>query len=844
MMAWLLALFPGDLEGRLIDRVTFSHVGTVDQAEVDALWDMDAGEAYRQTTVEESLQRLYRLNRFQDIQVEAEREDNTVRLHVHLIRRPLIGHIRWQGATLFDRDRLRRISGVDAGAPVEPATLEAARQRLRGFFHDQGYPEAEVRYKLLPEADGDRQQLTWLLQENRPTTLQRLVFWGPRVYPDWRLIWISRLFPGTRLTHRQLREARHRLERYYLERGYLKVRIDPPAYPRVAGPVTLVWRIDADRPVQVRFLGNRAIAAFELKDAIHLFEGRLITPAVLAQHSQTLTRYYQNRGYPEARVSAHVADQDVVFRIQEGPRVVIDRLVVTGAPPFLESAVLEAAAPLRGPYDPARSSRVQEAVTGLLQRQGYRDASMETGWNPAHPGVLRLDLHPGPRYLVGRVDLAGWPLEMFPALRAQADVPFDPQLPAADALFLMSQLREAGYAESTVRPHVSLDRQAHLADIRYDVTPGPLQRIAHVLLRGLIFTRPLVVQRHLAFRPGDPVRPSELSRTQRALFDTGLFRQVNVQAVPQEDPCVADVVVEVTEGQQMRIGMGIGYASVEGPSANLGYVEENLGGWNRRLNLTASLSWEQQSLRATLGEPYLGGPATNGEVGLFVLNQTVLEPVWRTGAMAAVHHVLSPALIGSLRGFGEYRHARDRQGIVLRGIASALFDSRDSWVNPTLGSYAALDLMVTTDMKGQERLFKPTFRAATFSPLDADTVWMAGARMGYVASLGTPLANDQLFQIGGPIGIRGFALSEALTGRALLMGTAEIRRTLWPSWIGAVFLDLGTVFTRTPDLRLSIGAGLRYVTPLGVVRLDGALKLSPHPGESPGALHLTIGDLF
>ena len=42
--------------------------------------------------------------------------------------------------------------------------------------------------------------------------------------------------------------------------------------------------------------------------------------------------------------------------------------------------------------------------------------------------------------------------------------------------------------------------------------------------------------------------------------DTGLFRRVDVKAVPLEDPRLADVVVDVSEGQQLRIGMGIGYA--------------------------------------------------------------------------------------------------------------------------------------------------------------------------------------------------------------------------------------------------------------------------------------------
>ena len=46
------------------------------------------------------------------------------------------------------------------------------------------------------------------------------------------------------------------------------------------------------------------------------------------------------------------------------------------------------------------------------------------------------------------------------------------------------------------------------------------------------------------------------------------------------------------------------------------------------------------------------------------------------------------------------------------------------------------------------------------------------------------------------------------------------------------------------DLRASFGAGIRYGTPVGPLRIDYGQKIHRRPGESPGELHFNIGHTF
>ena len=74
---------------------------------------------------------------------------------------------------------------------------------------------------------------------------------------------------------------------------------------------------------------------------------------------------------------------------------------------------------------------------------------------------------------------------------------------------------------------------------------------------------------------------------------------------------------------------------------------------------------------------------------------------------------------------------------------------------------------------------------------------------------------------------------------------------------GVVFIDAGNVNSepiqykllnekepRFFDLRLSSGAGVRVITPMGVLRFEYGFKLDTKKGESPDRFEFTISGLF
>ena len=87
-----------------------------------------------------------------------------------------------------------------------------------------------------------------------------------------------------------------------------------------------------------------------------------------------------------------------------------------------------------------------------------------------------------------------------------------------------------------------------------------------------------------------------------------------------------------------------------------------------------------------------------------------------------------------------------------------------------------------------------------------------------------------------------------LGGNSMAVFNAEYRFPIFSSLGGAVFADIGNVFARSTidfsDLRLGIGGGIRYLSPVGPIRIDIGWPMNRRPYERPFAYSVTLGYAF
>jgi outer membrane translocation and assembly module TamA len=135
---------------------------------------------------------------------------------------------------------------------------------------------------------------------------------------------------------------------------------------------------------------------------------------------------------------------------------------------------------------------------------------------------------------------------------------------------------------------------------------------------------------------------------------------------------------------------------------------------------------------------------------------------------------------------------------------------------------------------------------------------LLGSIQPYGATETAEIPRNVRFFSGGPGSVRGFRLNrlgpldsdgDPVGGNSLIEGSVELRFPIAGQFWGALFVDFGNVFSepltyRLNDLRYAAGPGIRYMTPIGPIRLDIGFVIDPRSNEDSSRLEFSIGQAF
>jgi translocation and assembly module TamA len=121
----------------------------------------------------------------------------------------------------------------------------------------------------------------------------------------------------------------------------------------------------------------------------------------------------------------------------------------------------------------------------------------------------------------------------------------------------------------------------------------------------------------------------------------------------------------------------------------------------------------------------------------------------------------------------------------------------------------------------------------------------------------TDVPVDERIFLGGAGTVRGYGYKniaprdgegDLIGGRSSILFSGEIRYRLNDSFGIVGFVDAGnvyeTIYPQFNDLKVGVGAGVRYLTPVGPIRLDLAVPLQPDEGDPSWAIYVGFGQSF
>ena len=644
------------------------------------------------------------------------------------------------------------------------------------------------------------------------------------------------------------------------------------------------------RDVEVDIQGNDELWTLTIRSFLKAYRSERFSEGLIADIVLDLEELYRSEGMPFVRVRARHrqvgGEIRVTFRIEEGPRVSIREVRFEGMPALSEDGLREDLATTdepwlgRTPYVEADLEADVAVIAGRLRREGFVDAVVWTE-TTFDEGRTEADVvfraRQGPRIGIASVEVEGnlaiGAGKIREALTFEPGEPYNRRKLERQRAIVREMYADIGYARTTVEATAEVDREAGEARVLLRVDEGREYRVRKAHFRGFVITSPGLLRKQLALPEGETYSRRRVRKTVDNLYRLGIFEWVrdDVEVVGEDE---VDLVFRVKERPPGLIKVGGGYGSFEGPRGALGISYANVFGFAKRAE--ADIQGSRVGYRTALRyiDPRILQSRVKGQIELYLEDRE--DPVfriYRLGGKVTVGRPIIEKIEGAVRARREQSEVSDLdtglvaqdKSINLRSMALILTrDSRDAPMAPVHGSVVRLEWEAAGGLLGGDGNFdKVTAGYALFTPIHREYAVIAlAARAGWIF----PRDRDELgpiqeqFFTGGESTVRAFREKEILPrtsntlpagpgGNSSLVLNAELRFRIWKELWGGAFWDAGNVWVqkdgiRMTDLRHSPGVGLRYLTPVGPLRLDWAYKLWRLPEERPWELHLSVGFAF
>ncbi len=534
-------------------------------------------------------------------------------------------------------------------------------------------------------------------------------------------------------------------------------------------------------------------------------------------------------------------------------------------------------------YTPSRLNQGLANLREELRRLGYRDAVVEAGPVAADPMTGRVTVAvrvtENRRWWVAqsvtcRQDSGATVSEV-----AQTNLLHEPFSPAWEQERIRS-LRNAEYEKGFPHARVSTEVQtlgetdeAVEVGVIARVEPGLPIRIGEVTFAGLDRTCESFVRKRVRLTVGEPLNRLAVEESRLQLLRLGVFDRADAEMVPLPAETESAVRFQLREVKPLEASVLGGWGSYDMLWGGLELEQLNLFGLAHRQRLLAVQSFKSTKLEYSYTIPQTFHPLgevtglgfyrrreettfTRQDYGASLGYQRQL-PQWQSSA--GVRLTFEDLSIADRHFNPDY--GRDQASASSIGVT---FDHNrtDNALAPLRGYrlYATAELAAEA-LGGEASYGRFELGASWHRPLTRALIAHAGASHAWVTTPGAvadDLPFNKRFFLGGASSVRGYVQGEAAsydtTGKLVgdesyLLGQVEIEQRLTSRWSLVGFLDVAGLARDIADYPAgqwvaSAGAGLRWRTPVGPMRLEYGYNLNRRAGDPTGSLHFSVGFPF
>ena len=815
------------------------------QGRIFAAMGFSLGEVFQAAAVEDGVARvktvLQDAGYYQAVVTASPKPDEKARemdlvLSVNPGLRARIGQIIFHSKAPFSNEELSKRSKLKVGDEIRSSKLEGARERLRKFLNGKDYLGARVnisRGDYNPATN--RVPITWTVEA------------GPRVrvgvvgahYGRGKLKQLIPVYQEGSVDEDLLAEGKRNLRNDLQKQGYFEAQVayaeDMNLRKQEEDITYTVNRGSKHKLVAIAFEGNHYLHTDLLEGLLSirkasLFNAGHFSEQLLQQDVDAITARYQSNGFKDVQVASkqitpyggNPASLGVSFQIKEGPQSLVAKLDLQGNHSISSQKLLSVIGCTPGqPYSEANITSDRDNVLAYYYNEGFSNARFTSqAANSGQPNRVQLTyvIEEGPQIRVKEVLLTGYQHTKAEVIQRQVAVKEGEPLRESDVILTQQKLYDLGIFNRVAVAPQNPDGTEQNKTVVVDVEEAKRYTMAY----GFGFEA-----QRLQGVTGNP------NATQFSASPLGIF----------------EVSKNNVWGRGQTIGLQLRGSTLEYQALASYLIPDLFARQKYSLQFTA-LAAKSQEVQTFVSQRYEGSvqlkqaltPRTT-LVYRYTFRQVLVEKNSLHIPAEEIPLLSQPTLVS---GFG----------------FTWLRDYRDNPADPSKGSLNTVDISEAARSLGSGAGFARIFlQNATFTPLPHSMVFARSVRFGLMQTLPGTSNQDvplpERFFAGGGTSLRGFGLNDAgprdaitgfpIGGLAELILNQELRFPLrFPRagnhLGGTVFYDAGNVYSSVSRINLrwtsksdrdleyfsqTIGAGLRYATPVGPIRVDFGYQLNP-----------------
>lgn len=425
---------------------------------------------------------------------------------------------------------------------------------------------------------------------------------------------------------------------------------------------------------------------------------------------------------------------------------------------------------------------------------------------------------------------------------------------------IQSQASRYGYFQGKFTQHqLLIDPEQLRADIALVYQSGPRYRFGEVVFDTSTPLDDELLRRMLPFEPYSEYDSEHIAELYNALQSSGFFQSVRIDAEPG---AAKDQTVPLYVNLEMRLprtlNLGLGMSTDVGPRMRAVWTKHWANPKGHSYGYEAELSAPRQNVGLFYDIPgqnpltdklrYAAGYQYSEIADTDTLSRLLtLGPEWHYRMSNGWQRVLSV----------KWHHENYRMGddsgvshLLLPGVSYSILHS-DNKLDPKQGYRIGFDARAgLKNLLSDTDLLNSSINAKGLKTFNQVHRLLARAQLGVNLTRGYSKVPPSLrFFAGGDQSVRGYdyqSLSprnnrgERVGGRYLLASSLEYQYEFKEKWRAAVFVDKGGAFNglSLPSLKTGVGLGIRWVSPVGPLRVDLANGLDDEGGFR---VHFSMG---